>query len=557
MEIRERALRVQLALVVLIIASALSVLAILTIARTAPAEPGRSAHQELRVTKPGSGDPGPLSAVQKRAIKQGPLIPNEAAYERDKAAANARAVSGGEPASVAPSKQVPTSFRTWEGINDPTGAPSDSTGAIGPTRYVEMINRKVAIYSRTSNTPISTATLNSLAGQPSTANSFDPQVIWDPSTNRFYYLMDTIFSDTDNRISFGFSKTASPNSAADFCKYNVLHGSEFPDYPKLGDLSGTTGLLLYGTNTFSGTTGAFLGSDIYSITKPPAGTTCPAPSSFTIGAKFNLADSDGTTPVFTPVPTNQIDTSATGWAVANTASKPSTRLPVYKITKNASNQLVVGPARNVSVLSYGVPASAPQPGTTKKLDTLDSRNTQAISATDPARSNLTAIWTQHTVSGGAGAQVRWYEINPNPATPVLFQSGTISGASTGASTRFVFNAAISPDRQRNGATARFGSNMVVGFNTSSTTQRPDIRMASKIGGGAVTFAAPVKSSSFSYQDFSCSSGTCRWGDYAAATPDPATPSSATRGQVWLTNQFVKSGTTTGVGWGTWNWAARP
>ena len=41
-----------------------------------------------------------MSAVQTQAIEEGPLVPNEAAYERDKAAANAgaarrRAIPGG------------------------------------------------------------------------------------------------------------------------------------------------------------------------------------------------------------------------------------------------------------------------------------------------------------------------------------------------------------------------------------------------------------------------------------------------------------------------------
>jgi hypothetical protein len=558
---RERLPMTQLALVILAIACALSVLAILAAAKPSPAEPGRSAQQELRVTEAGGGDPGPLSPVQKKAIKEGPLVPNEADYERDKAAANARAPSGGEPSQAAPGSAVPTSFRSWDGVFDTNVGPSDSTGAIGTNRYIELVNATFAIYNRTSDVPLSTGSLASLVGAVAGANVFDPQVIWDPATKRFYYVTDTVISGTDNRVSFGFSKTASPSSAADFCKYEVSHGSAFPDYPKLGDLggAGNNGLILYGSNTFSGTSGAYLGSDIYSLTKPPAGTTCPAPNTFTVGAKFSLKDSDATTPVFTPVPANQTDTSSTGYAVANSANKPSTRIPTFRITKSISNQLVVDPVRNVTVASYDIPAAAQQAGTTRRLDTLDSRHTQAVSAIDPSRGGVTAIWTQHTVFGGAGARVRWYEINPNPATPVLFQSGTISGASTGASNRYVYNAAISPDRQRKGSTAKFGSNMVIGFNTSSTTQTVDIRMASKIGNNAVTFqATPIRTSPASLDDFTCTSGTCRWGDYSAATPDPATPLSASSGQVWLTNGFVRTtGGSSGSGWGTRNWAATP
>jgi hypothetical protein len=43
--------------------------------------------QKLRVEKPGSGNPGPLSPTQKLAMKQGYLVPDQDAYERAKARA--------------------------------------------------------------------------------------------------------------------------------------------------------------------------------------------------------------------------------------------------------------------------------------------------------------------------------------------------------------------------------------------------------------------------------------------------------------------------------------
>ena len=514
-----------------------------------------TAAAEATVTRAGvAGKAGPLSAVQRRAIENGPLVPNQAAYARAKAAATAGAAAGGSSAVAAPSSSAPVLERSWLGLTDTTGGPSDSTGAIGTTRYIELVNRRFGIYSRTSNTALSTGSLAQLVGAAAGANVFDPQVIWDPSTSRFYYVTDTVFSDTDNRVSFGFSTTASPTSSADFCKYEVSHGDRFPDYPKLGDLggAGNTGLVMYGTNTFSGVSGSFLTSEIWAITKPPAGTACPAPSVFTLSRV-------GTPTVFTPVPANQTDTSSTGDVVANAQAKPSTVIPTFRATKNVSNQLVLSAVRNVAVPSYGIPAAAQQGGTTRRLDTLDTRHTQAVSAIDPARGGVRTVWTQHTIAGGAGAQVRWYQINPNPTTSVLLQSGTISGASTGVAGRYVYNGAISPDRQRNGATARFGSNMVVGFNTSSTTQFVDIRMGSKVGAAATTFAAtPVRTSTAGLNDFTCTSGTCRWGDYAAATPDPATVSTATRGRVWLTSGFVRAtGGPSAAGWGTWNWSAAP
>src|SRR5215207_7387920 len=209
-----------------------------TVSPSATAQTQGSAHQ-LRVEKPGSGNLGPLSATQKLAIKQGYLVPDQDAYERAKAGAQRLAGGGGKTTYAAAQGADPETFRSWEGIrNRKGGTPSDSTGAIGPTRYIELINVRYAIYDRTSNRPLNTGTLNELAGEPPPPPPgekgvvlFDPQIMWDPTTRRFYYVADDVYSAIDNRLAFGFSKTASPSSAADFCKYVIKFGPRLPDYP--------------------------------------------------------------------------------------------------------------------------------------------------------------------------------------------------------------------------------------------------------------------------------------------------------------------------------------
>src|SRR5207248_340135 len=74
----------------------------------------------------------------------------------------------------------------------------------------------------------------------------------------------------------GASKTDSPSSTSDFCKYDVDfgYGADLPDYPKLGD---TKDFLLVGANIYAG--GFFFDrADVMWATKPAAGTitTCPA-----------------------------------------------------------------------------------------------------------------------------------------------------------------------------------------------------------------------------------------------------------------------------------------
>jgi hypothetical protein len=379
--------------------------------------------EQLRVENPGGGNPGPLSPAQKLAISQGYLVPDQEAYEQAKAEAQQKAerlAADERPAPPAVAQvEDPEAFRSWQGLRDLRVGPSDSTGAIGPTRYIELINIKYAIYNRTSNRPIDTGELNELAGEPPfpKADVFDPQIIWDPTTSRFYYAALDVYSATDNRLAFGFSKTASPSSAADFCKYTIRFGPRFPDYPKLGD---TEDLLLIGVNSFREDTDEFLGSDLISITKPPAGSGCPDRGQFTVDTETDLKDADGRQ-AGTPVPANQIDTRDEGFVVAEAgrvadALGSANFLNIYRVTKNANGTMDVSSAKRLLVPSYNIPANAPQPGSKYVLDTLDARNTQAITAVDPSPGEM-ALWTQHTVFGGSGAEVRWYEIDPTPPSP--------------------------------------------------------------------------------------------------------------------------------------------
>jgi len=168
-----------------------------------------------------------------------------------------------------------------------------------------------------------------------------------------------------------------------------------------------------------------------------------------------------------------------------------------------------------------------------------------------------SFWTQHTIANGSVSGVRWYEINPAPATPVVLRTGTITAANT-----FLFNAAISPDRQVRGATKAFGDSFVIQYNVSSSVNNinPRIVAASSLHGGALSGAKVIKNGVGPYRDFTCpnSGDTCRWGDYAAATPDPA-PTTAGVGEVWSTNQFsgVLNPPAGGVNWRTRIFALQP
>jgi hypothetical protein len=512
------------------------------------ASPASASARHLSVTSTPPSATGPLNAAQRHLLQQGYLVPKQAAYDSAKARAARRAPGSAAAHAAALAVRVPTANPSFAGLRDPNVGPPDTTGAVGTTRFIETINDKYAIYQKSSTSPLASGSLTQLWNSGG-ATTTDPQMMWDPGTKRFYYLGLILVSNTDNRLTFGFSKTASPSSASDFCHYFITYGKALPDYPKLGD---TRDFTVFGTNTFSNSSpgGTYIGSDILALTKPPSGTTCPAASSFTLASKLAVQNQDGTQ-AFTPEPANQTDTSKAGYVAAVDGKSPSTHLTLFKISTAADGSAKI-PTKgtNLSVPSYSPPPSAPQQGTVDTLDTLDGRLTQAVSAIDPSRgaSGEVALWTQHTVAGGAGSEVRWYEIDP--AAKALFQSGKATSASL-----YEFNGGISPNRVVGGGTKAFGADMAMSFNASSSSAHPSIQAVSKIGAGAQSAPIVVKSSSDSLQDFTCTP-TCRWGDYAGATPDPSPPAGSSR--VWMVNEWVaEPGSLFGSGWGTWNFAITP
>ena len=483
-----------------------------------------------------------------------------------KAAANVRAGvgsnrgkpgrgGGGSGPTVSSYSNVSPSFNgTYQ-----TGlTPPDTTGAIGPDRYIETVNTQYAIYSR-SGSQVNSGSLGSLTGISGGLFGYslsDPQMMWDAKTQRFYY--SAVYYDaflSDNGLAFGWSKTATPASSSDFCKYYLSFGSDLPDYPKLGD---SADFLLYGYNLFSDFASTYAGSSFATLNKPPAGSTCASTSSLLAYTFSPLHNADSSLAA-TPVPANLVDdANGSGYIVANAdlSVVPSANfVSVYRVSTNGVDSSgrpipkLEGPT-SVTVPSYSMPSSAPQKGSSYLLDTLDGRFEAAVAAVDPANGNKLALWTAHAVFGGAGVEERWYELDPNAGTPL--QSGSASDPSL-----FIWNGAVSPDRANNGSSASFGGSMAMNVSTSSATTYPAIQFVSKNAGGTQSTLKNLVQATGPNVDFSCSdTGTCRWGDYSGASPDPA--ATGTVGKVWLGNQYnLANGSTSSSAWRTWLLAVTP
>jgi hypothetical protein len=443
------------------------------------------------------------------------------------------AVVGAEPALAVTS--TPTVNAVYPGASIDVNSPPSAIVAANKSEVVELTNTGFEIIGRNGNAI--SHSINSLWGDAKGSLYFsDPQVMWDPTTNRFYISMleNASTMGVDDGLAWGFSKTANPKSAKDFCTYFDAFNygaTSFPDLESLGD---TTNFLMIASNRYDVSNEDIEGSDVAWISKPPSGNTCPASGSFTTGIQ-HLTNPDGSW-AYKPTPARQVDSSTTGWITATTSYASADTLTMFKATESGDNLVIEAP-QLLSVPEYTYPQAAPQAGTTKSGGPAPPLETsiflsQVIEAYDPRLGHLD-LWAAQTVAGGAGSVARWYEINA--AAPALDQEGTVSSPDL-----WVFNASISPDRVVVGKKSAYGSSAIIEFSTSSSTAYPAIQMVSTIDGQPTSPFVLIKQSAGPYVDFACfepSTPYCRWGDYSGAAPDPGSPLGQSYGNVWLSNQW--------------------
>jgi hypothetical protein len=194
------------------------------------------------------------------------------------------------------------------------------------------------------------------------------------------------------------------------------------------------------------------------------------------------------------------------------AASGGSTLSLYTLTNSSRPNAIqlAGPV-NIAVPAYSVPPSAPQPGTTARLDTLDARFVNASTQTG------NFLWQVHTVNLVGYAAPKFYQINT--ATNALVQSAFFFGTSTS----YDFNASIAAN----------------GLN--------DIFVTWTMTDPARGTQAQVRLSGFDHNNgatYSLSPGIAaytsptwfnggRWGDYSAVTVDPRNNRRA-----WLVNENV-------------------
>ena len=439
----------------------------------------------------------------------------------------------GPSTSVAPRLSAGPKISLLGGLNKPglkatdnsnlnLGAPPDTTGAIGPGYYIEMVNSIIAIYHRADLSFLKSSSFQTWLGKSPGTALCDPQIQWDSSSQRWLYVVLGC-SFSLHYFLFGWSKSSDPTDFVNgWCKFSAPTPGELTDYPKLGH-SGS--YMIVGTNDFANQTTFDTAQIFWMATPAPGDSSCTQPAINSAGSKATPLRNDDSSLSATPVPVNTMTGAADGYVLAAyDPSGPPTSVQDHIAIWHVDAAGALQKDADIAVTAYTVPNPAPNAGGSFPIDTLDGRLTQAVG--DP----LLGMWTQHTVSPSVGpavrSQVNWYEVQVAAGVPALTQEGAIA-----SSTDFVFNGAISPTFDSHG--------VAIQYNRSSSSLLPLIAAQSRTTLTPLGQMDPVEmilatSADFD-QDFTCGfmGFPCRWGDYAGASPDPIAPS-----VVWGANQTL-------------------
>lgn len=477
-------------------------------------------------------------------------------------AAMAAAKSTGASATIAQATGTPTRTVLWNNLEGlglmSTSIPPDPTGAIGEGSYVQMVNNRIGLYNRSTMALISQRHLSSFTGLD---DVYDPQVTWDPESRRYFYAAAATPDgdrQSNNTLVFGWSRTASPSGLLrdNWCTLRMRGATRLQDdYPKLAV---SRNHIIIGSNVFdqgdpgTETDDAYAFSRLLVTAKPRNGeTACPTQRQRRM-ARFNRLAAPAPR-AWTPVPViNATAGSRGGYVIAaendisGQTGAAGTRLFSWRVLGTRSKPYLRNRvARVTNVPQFSVPPDVPQ-NDSIPISTFDSRLYQAVGVRN-ADTGQYQIWTQHTIASAADGTprrsvARWYQFAPPPGTGAggTLQVGTVDSSQVegGGTNTFVFNGAVSPDRTGRSAAIHYNvarADLAVQIHARSrrSTDPANTMLGSQI---IVETSRLNETGGFvSLDQRGCGprDGVCRWGDYAAATPDPSND-----GVIWGTNMYV-------------------
>lgn len=385
--------------------------------------------------------------------------------------------------------------------------PPDTMGAVGPNHIVELINGRFEVYSKSGST-LKSQSLNafwtSAGATPSGAFAFDPRVLYDSVSGRWYAASVDNHSAGNN---FLVAVSASNDPTGTWTGFRIdsdslatdTHWADFPT------LAFDKDAVYLAANMFPISSGNV---EVDVLVIPKSGLTAATPS--VSGATlFDHLNPNTYGATLQPV----VDYDGTGVpnVILADYSVPSGSIASNKITGSAGTPTLTANGL-VSIPSASAPPTADQPDTTTNIFTNNSTfsgNVVQVGA---------SIWAVQAVNASGRSAIRWLRFNSTGTS--LLESGLIS---SGSLSYYFPSIAVNSN-----------GDIVIGFSASgASTYASAYAVTGKFASGSTTFGTPIllKAGVASYVQTD-GSGRNRWGDYSATVVDPSNSSVFWTFQEW-------------------------
>lgn len=437
-------------------------------------------------------------------------------------------------------QKITTSF-TATNLAESGSIPPDSMGAVGPTQYIAFTNGRIKTFSKSTGSADNILNIDPDIFFASVANNVrtaDPRIRYDRFSQRWFLTIINV-QQSNNRVLIAVSSDSTITQSTAWGYFFIEAGDGvFYDYATLGiDVNA----LYIGGDTFSKTdTGK-----VFVVQK--SSLLSGGPIIYT--AFSNLIDKSNRTGIYVPQGVDNFDASATrGYFVGVDYGLFGT-IVLHRVNNPGSGNPTLSERELITVPTTRFPVDVDhlgnKQGTEGKLDGIDDRLMNAH-----IRDNQ--LWTVHGVgisntgvSPASASDVsrngcRWYQINLNPNSPTLVQSGTVFNRSknNGTSVRSFWMPSIMTNGQ---------GHMAIGCSVAGPNHYANAattgRLASTTQGK--TLRKELLTSSTTAYNPSRDPGSRlrgrRWGDYSNTSVDPSDDMT-----MWTVQEFCDEKNSWGV-----------
>jgi hypothetical protein len=376
-------------------------------------------------------------------------------------------------------------------------APSDTTGAIGSTQFVQWVNEAVQVFNRDGSPKygptLGRALWKDFGGDCQNLNDGDPIVQYDKIAKRWVLSQFAVRVGKTSPFLECVAVSTTDDATGTYARY-AYGFQDFNDYPKVGVWADGYYITF---NMFDRNENS-IGGKICALPKDKVLAGADAPMQCFDVPEVGLlpADIDGLTPP--PAGSPEI--------VMNFTRDALQMWKVHIDWSDASKSTLTGPVK-IPVASFdpacGGAACIKQKGSTGRLDTLSDRLMFRLAYRNFGDHDALVVNHSVSVAGSAVSGLRWYEIRNPLGTPTVTQQSTYA---PGTSARWMGSVAM--DKM---------GNMLAGYSASGSSLFPSI----KIAGRAVDDPKNKLSKEVTVvAGTAAQADTDRWGDYANMTVDP-------------------------------------